>query len=210
MRKRGYGVFLQCPITGKQLSFVGYAFVDDTDLSVTDPAVNYNDTDGAIYDKMQEAVTLWEGFTRASGGAIRPDKSHWYLVDFKWKDGCWKYADTFPSPSPLQVKDNEGNLQTIEQVDINDARRTVGVRLAPDGNNGAEYKHLQEVIADWTDKAKSSRLPRSLVWTGLTSGLMRKLAFPLPATTFSKKECEELVKPLFEVACLLLDLIDTS
>jgi len=27
---------------------------------------------------MQESVTLWEGY----GGAIRPDKSHWYLNDF--------------------------------------------------------------------------------------------------------------------------------
>ena len=33
---------------------------------------------------MQEALTLWEGVLSATGGALVPEKSFWYLVAFKW------------------------------------------------------------------------------------------------------------------------------
>ena len=81
MRRRGYGVFLNTPGSQKQLQFVGYSFVDDCDLCVT----HGNPLDQAsIMEKIQSSVTYWEGFIRASGGAIVPEKLHWYLVDFEW------------------------------------------------------------------------------------------------------------------------------
>ena len=36
MRKRGYGIYLCNPITQGEYQFVGYAFVDDTDLVIGD------------------------------------------------------------------------------------------------------------------------------------------------------------------------------
>ena len=32
LRKEGYGAFFEASISGEKLTFVGYAFVDDTDL----------------------------------------------------------------------------------------------------------------------------------------------------------------------------------
>ena len=36
MRRRGYGIYLQCPLSGEDFHFIGYAFVDDTDLCTSD------------------------------------------------------------------------------------------------------------------------------------------------------------------------------
>ena len=69
LRHRGYGVFLQCPISGQLLHFAGYAFVDDTDLCVTDHELSYDTVTTSI------ALKIWEGFIRASGGALRPEKA---------------------------------------------------------------------------------------------------------------------------------------
>jgi hypothetical protein len=62
--------------------------------------------------------------------------------------------------------------------------------LAPDGNNEAEYKHLVEEIDKWSDNIRSGHLPRRLVWESFTTGLLKKLEYPLPATTFTKAECD--------------------
>ena len=76
----------------------------------------------------------------------------------------------------------------------------VGVRLAPDGNNEEERLYLISVILNWIDKAKSHRLPRHLVWLSLTTGVMKKLCYPLPATTFTQAECYEIMSPLISAA----------
>ena len=107
LRKRGYGVFLPCPLSGRLLHFAGYAFVDDTDLSVTDQQ-NQTPMVADITTTMQASVTLWEGFIRASGGALRPEKSHWYLVDFEWDQGNWTYVQSTPSDPVLTVRTHLG------------------------------------------------------------------------------------------------------
>ena len=76
----------------------------------------------------------------------------------------------------------------------------VGVRLAGDGSNTEEHTYLEEVIGEWTDKALSSRLPRHLVWKSLTTGIMKKLCYPLPATTLTLEQCEGLMSSLLVVA----------
>ena len=68
--------------------FVCYAFVDDTDL------VHASDRDAPTDDlgmtdlvtEMQAVVDTWEGGLRASGGALVPSKSYWYLIHFKFKN----------------------------------------------------------------------------------------------------------------------------
>ena len=40
-----------------------------------------------VAGRMQGSLTAWEGGLSAAGGAIVPEKSHWYLIDFVWTDG---------------------------------------------------------------------------------------------------------------------------
>jgi len=49
----------------------------------------------------------------------------------------------------LQVLDDNGNLVTILQLRPSEARGTLGVCLAPDGNNNAETEYLLEVSKQW-------------------------------------------------------------
>ena len=89
LRVEGYGAFFECPITKEKAEVVGFAFVDDTDL-VTVPRQQHHKTHfQQILDEMQATVEEWEGGIMASGGAIVPNKSHWYLIDFHWDNGEW-------------------------------------------------------------------------------------------------------------------------
>jgi hypothetical protein len=81
----GVGSFFKSPISGKDICFVGYAFVDDTDLIHT--ADDEFSTGNDVTLELQRALDIWEVGLHATRGAIVPEKSHWYLVDFCWIGG---------------------------------------------------------------------------------------------------------------------------
>ena len=194
LRSMGFGAHLKATISGERLEFVGFAFVDDTDLVET--ARHTLETVQEVASRMQESLTAWEGGLRATGGAIVPEKSHWYLIDFVWKDGTWRYATLAETNLGLTVKDCYGHSKTIERLDVSDARRTLGVRLAPDGNNDAEVQFLTERAKDWADRVRTGHLPRRLVWESMNTTIFKSLQYPLPATTLSREQCRAIMAPL--------------
>ena len=194
LRSMGFGAYLKATISGDRVEFVGFAFVDDADLIET--ARNTMETVQDVASRMQNSLIAWEGGLRATGGAIVPEKSHWYLIDFVWKEGSWRYASLEEIEAGLLVKDSEGNSKTIERLEVSDARRTLGVRLAPDGNNEAEARFLKERARDWADRVRTGHLPRRLVWESMNTTILKSLQYPLPATTLTRKQCREIMGPL--------------
>jgi hypothetical protein len=82
MWKEGCMTVFKALISEDEIKFVGFAFVDDTDLLQTGNTMVDTFEDVAKY--MQEGLDLWEGLIKAMGGALVPEKSYWYLLDFKW------------------------------------------------------------------------------------------------------------------------------
>ncbi len=67
---------------------MGYAFVDNSDLVET---LKEKGTFQDLIKSLRDAVNSWEGSLSATSGAIIPQKSYWYLVDFAWSGGSWRY-----------------------------------------------------------------------------------------------------------------------
>jgi hypothetical protein len=66
-------------IEGKELYFVGYNFIDDTDIIQSgQPGEPFQ----LLATHTQAAMDTWEGGLRATGGALEPEKSFWYLIRF--------------------------------------------------------------------------------------------------------------------------------
>lgn len=49
-----------------------------------------------------------------TGGAIVLEKRFWYLVGFKWTEGCRVYKDEIDAPAILSVWDSDGNIMELE------------------------------------------------------------------------------------------------
>ena len=96
MRKHGHCTIFKALISGDELKIVGFAFVDDKDL------LRVSKSGGQSYDKvaadMQEGLDLWKGLLKATGGALIPEKSYWYLIDFTWHNGEWWNSTTEETP----------------------------------------------------------------------------------------------------------------
>jgi hypothetical protein len=95
---------------------VGFAFVDDKDLlKARKPGEK---TYVEMAEDMQNGLDLWEGLLKATGGALVPDKSYWYLIDFKGKNGAWKFATTEETEYGITIEDHTGDLQLCHRGDV--------------------------------------------------------------------------------------------
>ena len=81
MRQYGHGISILSPLTLEAIYVVCFTFVDDTDVVHGGKEVNTSGEE--IHMEMQQVVDRWEGSVRATGGALVPSKSYWYLLDFK-------------------------------------------------------------------------------------------------------------------------------
>jgi hypothetical protein len=197
LRAKGLGAAFRSAITSDEILLGGYAFVDDTDLVTSQLNSNRGDQ---VASKMQESLSAWEGGLRATGGAIVPEKSHWYLIEFGWKNGNPFYKSVNETESVLQVRDHVGVIRTIRQWEPNHAERTLGVRLAPDGNMTAQFDHMLQVASNWAESLRLGNLPRHLTWQAWRTTILKTLEYPLPVTTLTRAQCNKLTSTIAAAA----------
>jgi hypothetical protein len=108
MRKADNGAHLLSAIGREEAHIVGYAFVDDTDLVQFDQR-DIRLTATEVMQEMQEGIDRWEGGLKATGGAIVPEKSWVYPIDFNFdNEGKWEYKNKEEIGAQFSVKDHKG------------------------------------------------------------------------------------------------------
>ncbi len=72
------------PITLEMIHTMGALFVDDTDLyTLRDQLLNPGD----LWRQTQVDLHQWSCLLNATGGALKPEKFFWYLLDYTCEDG---------------------------------------------------------------------------------------------------------------------------
>ncbi len=100
LKTAGFGFSVRTVISGDEFSFVCYTFVDDSDVvhstkedaTTVENTTTTDETETAItklVNEMQQVVDTWEGGLRASGGALVPSKSYWFLMHFIFENNGW-------------------------------------------------------------------------------------------------------------------------
>jgi hypothetical protein len=83
MKDENFGFMYKTSIEGKELHFMVYSFIDDTDIIRYDqPGESFQ----VLMTHIQAAVDTWEGALWATGGSLEPEKTFWYLLRFCWKN----------------------------------------------------------------------------------------------------------------------------
>jgi hypothetical protein len=101
MHKQGYVATFVSAISWMSIALCGFLFVDDADLLFTAPTTHQWGEE--IAESAQRHLDEWEGLIHATGGALVPSKSFWYLVDFQWDGTDWIYRDTADMPASILV-----------------------------------------------------------------------------------------------------------
>jgi Reverse transcriptase (RNA-dependent DNA polymerase) len=193
IRSKGLGCHIISPISKTHVSFVGYSFVDDTDLIQTASTGLTHDN---VVQMLQESIDTWEGGLKATCGAIVPEKTFWYLIDFVWNGGEWRYKLEKDCPGHVFCNDINGDRKCLRRVEPHQAETTLGVDLAPDGSTQQQAKKMIDIAIKWADAMRSGRISRSEAWLAINSTIWKTLTYPLSAINLSKDQCERIMAPI--------------
>ena len=198
LRNQGIGAAFKMSLTGKSIKILGYSFVDDTDLVVGGDDDNLED----ISEQMQQAVDLWQLGIASTGGALVPEKSFWSEVAFQWDNkGQWSYIDDNGDDSKVFMKDTDNISRELRKTKPNEAIETLGVHLAPDGNDDTQYGVLRNKAIDWSAKIKrGGNISRNDAWICMNTTICKTLEYPLPVTCLSREQCTSIMAPVLETA----------
>ena len=171
----------------------GEGFVDDTDLWVTT-----NDTTRSedILSSLQTLARLWHTYLVISGGALGINKCFYYHLAWKWNSsGTASLINTLTEDTNITLEDNATNAEIpIQQIKPSKGLRTLGVRLAPDGNFNDEFLFRMEQCETVARQLKKVRFTRFEARLAYERVWWPKISYPLAVTDFSKKQCSKLQK----------------
>ena len=137
-KKEKHATTFNSAFSGLSLIQMGFLFVDDTDLIIMG---NKEEKIESVIQRMQQAITFWNGILRVSGDALKPEKCYWYLANFKWENGECKLIENTPEQILIEMEDE--NRIPIAYEKPKEATEAVGVRQ---DLNGTCTKQLEEII----------------------------------------------------------------
>lgn len=174
-KSEGFGANMIDPITLALTLTIGCLYVDDTDIYVYDDLLS---SSHSVWQRAQSAVDLWARLLMATGGAIKAEKSFWYLLDYEQQnDGQWTLVRN--CNLSLRVPSPNGPPAILLPRCPDDAERTLGVLHSPAGGNAAHFDKLYRQMERWVNDIKNGHLPASMaklsynyqLWPGLQYGL---------------------------------------
>jgi len=115
-----------------------------------------------------------------------------------------------PNPeNKPQVPDDASHLIQIPQLAPGEAWHTLGVPLAPDGNNKAEFLYLLDVAKSWQSLMAAAKITHVAVEFGLQQVILQKLEYPLVVTMFTPQQCRQLMQPILSAGLLAAGIVHT-
>ena len=147
LHSRGFAENIVTAVSKQVLTLVGFVYVDDCGLiqSVNNP-IN-------VLAYMQSLINSWGSLMEVTGGAVRADKSWWYMIDYVWKRG--KRVASDPQLNiDLVATNTNGESVTLSHLRSDEAAEMVGVWLAPSGDNNKIIKVLKTAAVKWGGESK--------------------------------------------------------
>ena len=208
-KNKGHGATFHAPISGTRMGLAGILFVDDTDLLHVDLSASETITDA--HEAMQSGVTDWGNLLIATGGALKPDKCFHTLIGFEWVRGKWRYVHYDDNPdADLLVPLPDGSQVPIAHVPITEARETLGIFSAPDGNSTAAIKRMQSKTDSWLARAQESRLYKRMLIHSVERQLWPSVRYGLCCNLGSLKDLDAALYSRFRHIAPLTGIASTA
>ena len=152
-------------------------FVDNTDLFVT--AKDEWETVETMLTRAQPVVDIWCRALWTTGGVLRPETCWWNSIVFESKRSKWKCQKLHNQDIQITVPDTNGMKRNVKRNATDVGERTLGVRMAADGNMKQELEYLVETTKNCGIQMQHSYLYRQEAILALSSTINRTWSFPL-------------------------------
>jgi hypothetical protein len=160
------------------------SFVDDTLNGYNDAHLDKPMPYAELIAMAQAGTQTWERLLYSSGGALELKKHFWYLIYWQWVNGHPQMAMNLSCPGIIAlISGNLPNYQVIPRLEVWEARRTLGVHPAPDGNYQKEAEFLLFKANQYAAHLSTSRLSEMDTFIFHRSTYIPSMTYSLPVTT---------------------------
>jgi hypothetical protein len=175
-------------ITAEVIYTMGALFVDDINLYTwLEDTLN----PGKVWNQAQLELEHWSRLLNATGGALKPKKCFWYLLDYECVDGEWKYVDMVPRE--LVIANPDGMTSPISQEQVTASKKTLRILYSPSGGNSAHLTYIKEKVGEWVSRMTNRHLPSHMAWAAYRHQLWPGVRFGFGTMTNDLKVTDNLL-----------------
>ena len=160
------------------------SYVDDTSTGVNDAMHEEPLHWTEMLALMQSVAQIWERLLYSSGGALELPKCFWYLMYWEWVNGRPRLVPNVAMPGMIALTQGHiPNYTVIDRLEVWEARRTLGVRVAPDGNFRKEAEFLRNKANNYAARLIASNLTEMDTFIFHRSTYVPSMTYSLPVIT---------------------------
>jgi hypothetical protein len=115
------------------------------------------------------------------GGALKPEKCFWYLLDYECVDGEWTCADAMTKD--LKITNPSRTKSPIKQEKVTESKKTLGIHDSLSGGNEGHLSFIANKAAQWGNRMKNGHLPSHVAWIAYKHQLWPSLTYGLGKMT---------------------------
>ena len=189
-KRLGHGMEAKSSLAGRIFLLAAIIYVDDTDLLHW--AKFYGISDDEFVAQIQQATTDWGMLVQATGGAVKPSKSFWYLMSWKFDRGrAVLKSKEEVSRHSISIPQSDGTTAVIPLEANHVTKKTLGVWSNPLNRPTVPLEKLKTKGLDWVDKLRVRPLERKNTWLSLTVQQYPGLFYGLSSLYASPDELEQ-------------------
>ncbi len=185
------------PTNHLQVKRVLDAFVDDTQNGLTDTKYREPWSLEKLISSLSEMTQTWERLLFCSGGALELTKCLYYVLHWVWHEGI-------PSLSTKTEIDKVGVVKLSSGVDptqknshrnYSKATKTLGVWLAPNGDDSAQVKHLRSLATEVSSTLILSQLKQTEAYLAYKLCWIPTVSYSLSTTAIAQADLISIQAP---------------
>jgi len=193
MKERRYYSRFISPLSGLIVILSLLAFVDDTELFLTDD----NDDPEKLLQRAEQAINVWRELLYVTGGIMRSSKCSWTMIAYNPTPGTAKIIPDSKNPGVIHLPDENGQLGVVPRYSSDNASRYLGVFQTTSGNEDRQVDELHAKVENWNQMIENSRLPPALNLHAVLARIHRTLLYPLVATTITEDKLQAISDQLY-------------
>ena len=111
----------------------------------------------------------------------------------------WRYRRQSHTPGDLTLPLGPNRTPTpIPRLKASEACEFLGAMTRPNGNQSNQFQFLLSKAKKWADAIRTKHISKHDGWYCLNNTILKILEYPLMATTLSRKQCKDLMKPILK------------
>jgi hypothetical protein len=171
---------------------------DDTTMEPVDVEVTeLTPSEEYLIGKMHMIIQFFLDLLQVTGGVLAPEKCVWFLIYHRRKDGKARQFNMKESHRGIAITSwSTGTVSGAEKKSPEEGHITLSFQISGDGKCTAKKKDMKENAILFGEAIMSSTMWIEESAMAYNAFYMPRLGYGTPATTLTKKDCEEIQRPV--------------